>query len=102
MSLPLLGNYTSAIVVSTRPKLAALLRRLGLGVAVMLGVVAALGVVAVLPPSPGQPPGPPRPRPHRPGVPLVRRSEAAGSLPGAPSSAPDFLAAEAGPFSAMP
>lgn len=55
LSLPLLGNYTSAIVVSTRPKLAALLRRLGLGVAVMLGVVAALGVVAVLPPSPGQP-----------------------------------------------
>lgn len=55
VSLPLLSNYTSAIVVSTRPKLAALLRRLGLGVAVMLGVVAALGVVAVLPPSPGQP-----------------------------------------------
>lgn len=55
VSLPVLGNYTSAIVASTRPKLAALLRRLGLGVAVMLGVVAALGVVAVLPPSPGQP-----------------------------------------------
>lgn len=45
---------------------------------------------------------PPLQRPHRPGVPVVRRSEAAGSLPGAPSSAPDFLAAEAGPFSAMP
>lgn len=45
---------------------------------------------------------PPLPRPHRPGVPGVRRSEAAGSLPGAPSSAPDFLAAEARPFSAMP
>lgn len=45
---------------------------------------------------------PPRPRPHRPGVRVVRRSPAAGSLPGAPSSAPDFLAAEARPFSAMP
>lgn len=42
---------------------------------------------------------PPLPRPHRPGV---RRSEAAGSLPGAPSSAPDFLAAEARPVSGMP
>lgn len=45
---------------------------------------------------------PPLQRPHRPGVPVVRRSEAAGSLPGAPSSEPDFLAAEARPFSAMP
>lgn len=53
-SLPL-GNYTSATGASARPMLAALLRRRGLGVAVMLGVVAALGVVAVLPPSPGQP-----------------------------------------------
>lgn len=50
-----LGHYTSATGASARPMLAALLRRRGLGVAVMLGVVAALGVVAVLPPSPGQP-----------------------------------------------
>lgn len=50
-------------------------------------------------PLPGSRQSLPRPRPHRP---LVRRSEAAGSLPGAPSSAPDFLAAEARPFSAMP
>lgn len=48
-------NYTSATGASARPTLAALLRRRGLGVAVMLGVVAALGVVAVLPPSHGQP-----------------------------------------------
>lgn len=54
-SSPPLGNYTSAMGASARPMLAALLRRRGLGVAVMLGVVAALGVVAVLPPSPGQP-----------------------------------------------
>lgn len=54
VSLPL-DNYTSATGASARPMLAALLRRRGLGVAVMLGVVAALGVVAVLPPSPGQP-----------------------------------------------
>lgn len=54
VSLPL-GHYTSATGASARPTLAALLRRRGLGVAVMLGVVAALGVVAVLPPSPGQP-----------------------------------------------
>lgn len=55
------------------------------------------------PPSPGTGrASPPRPRPHGPRAPGVRRSAAAGSLPGAPSSAPDFLAAEARPFSAMP
>lgn len=43
-----LGNYISATGASARFTLAALFRRRGLGVAVMLGVVVALGVVVVL------------------------------------------------------